>query len=59
MARYISIWRRQRICRENGQGRVYAEYMEKAEYMQREWRRQIICRVYGEGRVYAENDGGR
>jgi hypothetical protein len=46
MARYISIWRRQRICRENGQGRVYR--------VQSIWRRQSICRENGEGKLYAE-----
>jgi hypothetical protein len=47
-----------------GEGRVsdgmLHQYMEKAEYMQREWRRksiwrrQSICRENGEGKLYAE-----
>jgi hypothetical protein len=31
-------WRRKSICRVYGEGRVYAERMEKANYMQSIWK---------------------
>jgi hypothetical protein len=49
-------WRRKSICRVYGEGRVYAERMEKAKYMEKvyaeRWRRKSR---QSDGR---ENDGG-